>query len=323
MTEITRAYTANHVIPKGVTYVRRLDESGAKILGSNQAFPLTIEVTALDHFSAESGFNEKDDTANVSRDFSSELPVEDIQDEWLANWLMGNYGAISDAGGAVTNEAHALILNSEIQLGRGVAPLTAAGARMISAVTIKHSATGAAGWITATVYAAGDYITEGLYIYKAPVGGTSAGTIPTFPTTIGGTVADTGGFEWVNVGLDTLVELTDYQVGSDLGRIKILSTAGVAAGESYLFDYTKAANTLQGAWSSDSDVEELEVEIIGTAVKGAKQNWLFPRVKLTPSGEMSLKSEEAAWQRMTFTMTVLKPTDGRESVYKNGAAVLD
>lgn len=320
MTDITRSYTANHVIPKGVTYVRPLTEDAAKILGSNQAFPLTIAVTALDHFSAETGFNEKDDTANVSREFAAELPVDDIQDQWLAYWMMGVTGSISDAGGAVADEAHNVLLDGEIQLGRSASnPI---GAKKISAVSIDHAQNGASGW-AAQVYAAGAYIVEGSYVYQTVAGGTSSGTIPTFPTTVGDTVTDAGSVVWVNVGLVTLVELTDYEVDTELGRIKILSTARVADGQSYLFDYTTAANTVQGVWSSSNDVAELEVEVIGTAVKGAKQNWLFPRVKLTPSGEMSLKNAEANWQSMTFTMTVLKPTDGRESVYKNGLPVLD
>lgn len=319
MTAINRAYTKNHVIPAGITFVRLLTEDGAKILGSNQQFPLTIAVEELEHFSAETGLGEVDDSAVISRALSAEIIVEDIQDDWLAAFLLGTVGSFTDAGGAVTDEAHDVLLDSEIQMGRALA--TPLGARQISAVTIEHSATGAAGWLTATVYAAGAYITEGLYIYQAPVGGTSSGTIPTFPSTIGATVADPGGFDWVNVGLDTLVELTDYEVDTVGGRIKILSAAGVASGESYLFDYTTAANTVPSVWTSSTDSAEYELEIKGTAIKGITQDWLFPRVKLIPSGELSLKNAEAGWQQLGFTVKILVPNGGEKAVYQNGIPV--
>lgn len=308
----------NHTIPKGDTYIRRLTDSGAKLLGSNQQFPLTIEVTTLDHFSAATGYNEKDDSANISRLFNAEITVHQITDENLSYFLLGTYGDITSAGGAVTNETHTITLNTEIQLGRTAnKPL---GARLISAVSIDHAQNGASGW-AAQVYAAGAYIKEGSYIYKTVAGGTSSGLEPTFPTTVGATVTDPGSVVWVNMGLSTLVADTDYQIDTDLGRIKILSAARTTTGESYLFDYTEAANTVPSVWTSDDELPEFEMEIISANVKGTKQNWLFPRVKLTPTGELSLKNEEAAWQTISFTVAFLTPTDGRKTAYKNGVPV--
>jgi hypothetical protein len=79
-------------------------------------------------------------------------------------------------------------------------------------MTVTVAGTGSAGnqgsfwhvvdrsWSATTTYAVGDVTTQGTHRYTVTVAGTSGGTIPTFPTGTGATVAD-GGVTWKECGL--------------------------------------------------------------------------------------------------------------------------
>jgi len=59
----------------------------------------------------------------------------------------------------------------------------------------KHKAWDASAWIASTVYAKGDIVaptTPNGYLYRCTVGGTTAASEPTWPTTFGNTVVDNG-----------------------------------------------------------------------------------------------------------------------------------
>lgn len=92
--------------------------------------------------------------------------------------------------------------------GGGNTGYTAGGATLASK-TVTYTA--ANSWSTqranSTAYAVGDVVrpaTGNGYVYQATTAGTSGGSIPTYPTVIGQTVAD-GGVTWALVGRGVLL----------------------------------------------------------------------------------------------------------------------
>jgi hypothetical protein len=84
------------------------------------------------------------------------------------------------------------------------------------------------------------------YMYEATVGGTTAAGLPTYPTEIGGTVAD-GGVTW------TCREL--MQIGYTINLWDTPTTAGAGTGA-----YTLIYKALSGGWAADTVSTDFPVD---------------------------------------------------------------
>ncbi len=123
----------------------------------------------------------------------------------------------------------------------------------------------------------------------------------------------------VKKGTTALVENTDYTVDLDLARVTILTTGStVVLGDTLTVEYTAPAQNRQRVISGKDPIAGALRYISFNAV-GAKFDWFFPYVKLTPDGEFNLKGDD--WQTMNFNMQVLRKT-GLEAVYIDGRATV-
>lgn len=144
-----------------------------------------------------------------------------------------------------------------------------------------------------TAYSLGAYVTpatpNGFY-YKATAAGTSAGTIPTYPTTIGDTVTD-GTVTWTCAGKTTLVANTDYEIRG----AGVYAFEGVTiAAESWTVGYTKAATDVVQALVDSGKEYEMLFDGLNEARSGKKARVTAYRVKPGALQQLGLIGEEYA-----------------------------
>lgn len=157
----------NYTIPKGKIYFD--DGSGEEYLGNTPGADLTIDSTSLDHYSAESGIREKDDTALVEISRKLAITADDIS---VGNWARFIIGAASTKAQAATPVVDAVlgaVPLGKVKQGRyyqlGVTSGNLSGVRDVTAVTIK---VGAAAKVLGTDYTLDAALAR---IYIVPGGG--------------------------------------------------------------------------------------------------------------------------------------------------------
>ena len=127
----------NYTIPKGKIYFNTGD--GEDYLGNTPGAELSIESNSLDHYSAESGIREKDDTALVEINRKLAITADDIS---VANWarfIIGSASTLTQAAESVVAESLGAVKRGRYyQIGASTGNPT--GVRGISAVTVKVGA---------------------------------------------------------------------------------------------------------------------------------------------------------------------------------------
>lgn len=237
------------------------------------------------------------------KDVTLDLVNHDVANpENLALELMGANGV--DAADAVTDEEVSGLQGSTLFLSHINA----------SAVTVSAKlAVGAATWAATTAKAAGAVVVPTVantYWYQASAStGSTGGTEPTWPTTVGATVTD-GAVTWRNMGLITLVENTDYTLDfagpvlADAARI--YTGADNTSAMDFLVDYDyPEQQRIEGMINSGV---ELTIRFVGynEALSDAPflvHGW---RVKSAPVDAMPLVAEKHAGPASSYK--VLKDT---------------
>lgn len=268
----------------GKIYLREIGASlGFIEVGNCSAlnFGVTEEEKKLKDFTSAGG-----GTRNSVKRIDTVTAAFTMHDLNAANLARALYGAASSvASAAVSSESVTVYADA-------LAPFAFMPAATPTPTVAAAQATATARANT-TAYALGDYVTpatpNGFY-YKATAAGTSAGTIPTYPTTIGGTVTD-GTVTWTCAGKTTLVSGTDYEVRG--AGIYVLTGATIA-GETWTVGYTKAATGVVQALVDSGKEYEMLFDGLNEARSGKKVRVNAFRVKPGALQQLGLIGEEYA-----------------------------
>lgn len=220
------------------------------------------------------------------------MTMHDMSAANLAIAVFGNASAI--AAGTVTNEsAGAAYKNALVP--------TAYPVDLTQTFTAKHAQFAAAARANSTPYALGAYILPAApngFVYKATAGGTSGGSIPTYPTTIGGTVVD-GTVTWTCVGVTAaLTATTDYTAVS-AGALMAAAPANIYDGEPIVISYTKLAGNAVEALLNSAQEYEIYFAGVNEARSGKAVNVRAYRVKFGPLQNLPLIGDDYAGLELT------------------------
>lgn len=132
----------NYTIPKGKMYFD--DGTGEEYLGNTPGADLSVEPTSLDHYSAESGIREKDDTALVEINRKLAIIADDISVGNWARFIIGVASTLTQAATPVADAVLGAVALGKVKKGKyyqlGVTATNKTGVRSVSAVTIKVGA---------------------------------------------------------------------------------------------------------------------------------------------------------------------------------------
>lgn len=127
----------SYTIPKGKIYFD--DGNGEQYLGNTPTAEMSIETTSLDHYSAESGIREKDDSALVEITRRLNITADDISTANWARFIIGTVGSKVQVATPVVDESV-----GAVKQGRyyqvGVSAGNPSGVRDIGSVTVKVGA---------------------------------------------------------------------------------------------------------------------------------------------------------------------------------------
>lgn len=108
---------------------------------------------------------------------------------------------------------------------------------------------------------------------------------------------------------------TDFSVNLETGMLTLLpSSPNVTDGATVDITYSADGYTQNRVLSGNKSIY-VSLRYIAENITGPDRHYFFPYVKLTPSGDYALKSDE--WMALTFNLQVMKPRS-MEAVYVDG-----
>jgi len=268
----------------GKTYLRKVgDAVGLIEVGNCSAlnFAVTEEEKELKDFTQPGGgtYNEVKRITAVE----CQITMHDMSPENLARALYGEASAV--VGAAIEDEA--------ITVYPGALSLLAKLPAASPTPTVVTPGGAAATRANDTVVALNAYIkpaTPNTFYYKVTTAGTTAGSIPTFPTTIGATVTD-GTAVLTCAGLLAPVADTDYEMRP--GGVFVYEDKTLA-GEAWTVDYTSVDSSVVQALVTSGQEYQLVFDGLNEARSGKRTRIEAFRVKIGALANLGLIGEDYA-----------------------------
>ena len=114
---------------------RTLDGAGERYIGNTPEIALTTDTEVLDHYDADHGLREKDDSVILEKNTSGTFTADDIQMDNLAMLFLGTAGTVLQvAATAQTQDFVGVLKGRSVQLG--VTPANPVGVRGVANVTV-------------------------------------------------------------------------------------------------------------------------------------------------------------------------------------------
>lgn len=323
------------VIPGGKLYFDLFDAAGnptgERYLGNSQAATLNATPQKLACYDNEDGVAVKADEVVMQIDRKVNVRLRNIDMDNIALFAIADRTTHTQAAGEVTDH-----LLGPVQAGRyyqiGVSSTDPTGERGTTVTAVAAAAGDEAETHEAEAdYAVGAAVvpaTPNQHWYMAVAAGTAGETPPLWPTD-GGTVAD-GTVTWQDMGPIVYTAGADYTVDAALGRLYVvpggaidtaaaLATAAGAALHLHA-DYTRAANTRDQVIALSGEVKQGALRFIAANLKGPARDYYFPKVNITPTGDLELKTdpESQKYQELAFEIEVLKSDGATAPMYIDG-----
>lgn len=258
------------------------------------AFAVTEEVKTLTDYTTGGG-GARNEVRRITG-VEVTLTTSDLSPDNLARALYGASSALTAT--AVTNQ-----LLGGASLGGFAAFSDLAAATPAPVIRARNGRTAVARANT-TAYALGAYIvpaTANGYFYEVTTAGTTAGTLPTFPTTVGDTVTD-GTVVLTCRGKVLLVAGTDYTVAGN--GVTIADAAEYTAGEPLEADFTRQASDVVQALVNSPKEYRLYFDGLNEARSGKPSVVEAFRVKLGAARNISLIGDDYASLELTGKLLV-------------------
>lgn len=130
----------NYVVGKGKLYFNRFADgtrngTGERYLGNSPAFGFSQTEETLDHFNSDEGLKVKDESVTLSQDTSATMTLDNISDDNVAMWWLGDKAALTVALSATPITETFLGTKKGTYLQLGVSPTVPEGTGGITSIT--------------------------------------------------------------------------------------------------------------------------------------------------------------------------------------------
>lgn len=276
-------------IGAGRAYLRKVGFAGPRVeIGNCSALTLAVKEAVkklADH--TQGGGGNRNEVRRIES-VECSITMHDLNPANLARAMLADTPTSIAAGALVAEPMEAAYKG-------GFVPFPYPEDSSVAPVIKAQAGVDAAARANSTAYALGDYYVPAVandYYYKVTTAGTSAGTPPTFGTTVGGTTVD-GTATITNMGKVTLAADVDYEVVP--GGIIIDDDApNFTDGQILEATYTKAAADRIHAITETAQEYELFIAIENEARSGKAVNVTVHRLKLGATAELPLIGDDFA-----------------------------